>query len=283
MLHCLPQCPTVRRQLREEVRKAGWTDEYLRKVIDTHPEDIGEDLDPSKIYRKVKPGRRKIIHKVPLSPRKQRVTSKDLEHDDRYKEKRQKDYPDKIVQDSIRITDYKEIIDDDDEKPVATLKQETVYYTEKKEVTHVAPLVKRVSPRVIKRPQIQQEREIESPIEDQRLIFYEKEKVNDIATTYSRTESESSIEDQKQIDYEKEKVDDIAIISSSAEESPGTSTIVEDKKRIQNRDDSPDSYYKYTPEKLPSDWPHDGCDQNCPAKILKGKNEKFCINTTPES
>ncbi|XP_043676087.1 uncharacterized protein LOC122632876 [Vespula pensylvanica] len=255
MLSCPPQCPTLRRQIREEVKKSGWTDEYMRNIIDVQRVDITEDWD-----RKVKPDPRKRIRKVPLDPSKRVTREPAIEYDDRYKEKpKRKEYPDKIVQNSIRITDVKEVIDKD-EIPLASLKQETIYYTEEKEIARVAPLVKKVSPEV-SRPGIPKERRVERPIEER---VYDEEQVKDTAAIQYRIDSEE-IDDSSRIPVDSK-------ITVKDQEKP---RIADDKIKIKRRDDSPDSYYKYTPKELSTDWPRDGCDEACLARVLKERAERL--------
>ncbi|KAL2724489.1 calponin homology domain-containing protein -like [Vespula squamosa] len=259
MLSCPPQCPTLRRQIREEVKKSGWTDEYMRNIIDVQRVDIAEDWD-----RKVKPDPRTIIRRIPLGPPTRVTEEPTVEHDDRYKEKpTRKDYPDKIVQNSIRITDFKEVIDKD-EIPLASLKQETIYYTEEKEIARVAPLVKRISPEV-SRPGIPKERRIERPIVDR---TYDEGRLDDTAAIQYRADT-GAIQyrtDTGAIQYRAdiEAIDD----GESPRIPPDSKRIVKDQERrkiknvddktkIKRRDDSPDSYYKYTPKELPTDWPQD--------------------------
>ncbi|XP_035721262.1 uncharacterized protein LOC118441237 isoform X1 [Vespa mandarinia] len=260
MLSCSPKCPTLRRQIREEVKKSGWTDEYMRNIVDVQRVDIAEDWD-----RKVKPDPRKGTRRIPINSLRRITEEPTIEHDERYKEKdKRADYPNKIVQNSIRITDYKEVIDKD-EIPLASLKQETIYYTEEREITRRASplIVERISPEVLK-PQIPKEKQIESPIEDQ---VYEEEQVDDTAIIYSRIDS-------KEIDHKEiSRIPPDRKITIKEQERIGEK--VDDKIKIKRRDDSPDSYYKYTPKELPSDWPHDGCDEACLARVLKEHAEKL--------
>lgn len=250
MLQCSPKCPTVRRQLREEVKKAGWTDDYVRNIVDVRRVDIARDLE-GRLGRQVKSDRR---GKRP-GPGK-RVTQ-ELKAISRSEKARQKD---PTPQDLVRVTDHEQPIaevgwrKDDIQEPVASLKQESIYYTEERQIARVDP-IRKISPKESKpqRDQSPISQIVTAPIEDEtRFVQKRGEVVAEAAAAYRETPK------SKVVDYE----------------IPGPSKIV-DKKVIKGRDDSPDNYYKYTPKEVSNGWPHEDCDETCPAGILKERAEKL--------
>lgn len=223
--------------------------------------DIAEDRD-----RKVKQDPRKRTRGVPLDSLKSVTEDSAIEHEDRYEERpKRTDHPSKIVQNSIRITDFKEVIDKD-EIPLASLKQETIYYTEEKEIARVpSPTFRRIIPEEVSRPRIPKETKIQSPTEGQ---TYEEEQEDDTSIIYSRIDHKES----SRTPSSPPPPPPDSKITAKEQERPRIDEKVDDKIKIKRRDDSPDNYYKYTPKELPSDWPNDACDEACLARVLKGKN-----------
>lgn len=293
MLQCSPKCPTVRRQLREEVKKAGWTDDYVRNIVDVRRVDIARDLE-GRLGRQVKSDRR---GKRP-GPRK-RVTQ-ELKAISRSERERQKD---PTTQDLVRVTDYEQPIaeigwrKDDIQEPVASLKQESIYYTEERQIARVDP-IRKISPKESRLQRDQSPRKI-SPKESRLRRDQSPKKISPKESRLRRDQSPRKISpEESKLQRDQSPIsqivtapieDETRFVQKRAEvtvdaaaayretpkskvvdyEIPGPSKIV-DKKVIKGRDDSPDNYYKYTPKEVSNDWPHEDCDETCPAGILKG-------------